>query len=275
MPAAVACHCVDRYRLTEQPVSMILSAHKLTLGYRGHAVVSDVSFEVSAGDVLAVVGHNGSGKSTLVKSILGTLPVIDGQLSWHVKRPSEIAFLGQRSEFDTSVPVRLRDIVEMGAWSHLGFSGRVDAAGRAAIDAAMERTGTTSLADMPLHTLSAGQLQRALFARTIVQDAPVILLDEPFTAIDQSTEADLLSLIDDWSREGRAVIMVLHDLSAVLHHCHAALLLGRGLALFGGLEQILTPANLVDLNYLTPSQAAWQQTMFGMNPDGVAGVSDV
>jgi len=75
---------------------MILSAHKLTLGYRGHAVVSDVSFEVSAGDVLAVVGHNGSGKSTLVKSILGTLPVIDGRLSWHVKRPSEIAFLGQR-----------------------------------------------------------------------------------------------------------------------------------------------------------------------------------
>ena len=254
---------------------MVLSAHKLTLGYRGHAVVSNVSFEVSAGDVLAVVGHNGSGKSTLVKTILGTLPVIDGQIAWHGGRPAEIAFLVQRSEFDTRVPVRLRDIVEMGIWSRLGFSGRVDATGRAAIDAAMERTGTTSLADMPLHTLSSGQLQRALFARTIVQDAPVILLDEPFTAIDQSTEADLLSLIDDWSREGRTVIMVLHDISAVLHHCHAALLLGRGAARFGSLAETLTPANLVDLNYLTPNQAAWQQTMFGRKPGGVAGASDV
>ena len=257
---------------------MVLSAHKLTLGYRGHAVVSNVSFEMSAGDILAVVGHNGSGKSTLVKSILGTLPLMAGQLSWHGGRPTEIAFLGQRSEFDTRVPVRLRDIVEMGAWARLGFAGRIDPKSRTAIDAAMERTGTAMLADMPLHTLSAGQLQRALFARTIVQDAPVILLDEPFTAIDQSTEADLLSLINDWSREGRAVIMVLHDLSAVLHHCHAALLLGRGMARFGPLAQTLTPANLVALDYLTPSQAAWQQAMFGGNGgDGgdMARASDV
>ena len=103
----------------------------------------------------------------------------------------------------------------------------------------------------------------------------MILLDEPFTAIDQSTEADLLSLIDDWSREKRAVIMVLHDLSAVLHHCHAALLLGRGTARFGPLAETLTPANLVDLNYLTPSQADWQQSMFGRQPDSVTGRGDV
>ena len=126
----------------------------------------------------------------------------------------------------------------------------------------MERTGTAAIADTQLHMLSAGQLQRALFARTIVQDAPVILLDEPFTAIDQSTEADLLALIDQWSGEGRAVIMVLHDLSAVLQHCHAALLLGRGTARFGPLYTTLTPAKLVDLAYLTPSQAAWQERMF-------------
>ena len=241
---------------------MVLSANELTLGYRGHAVVSNVSFNVAAGDVLAVVGHNGSGKSTLVKSILGTLPLIGGSLSWDGGRPAEIAFLGQRSEFDTRVPVRLRDIVEMGAWSRLGFAGRIDLAGRAAIETAMERTGTAAIAEMPLHMLSAGQLQRALFARTIVQDAPVILLDEPFTAIDQSTEADLLSLVDEWSGEGCAVIMVLHDLSAVLNHCHTALLLGRGTARFGALATTLTPASLVDLGYLTPSQAAWQERMF-------------
>ena len=254
---------------------MILSAHELTLGYRGHAVVSNVSFDVAAGDVLAVVGHNGSGKSTLVKSILGTLPLIGGHLSWHGVRPPHIAFLGQKSEFDTRFPVRLRDIVEMGAWSGLGFVGRIDKDNRTAIQTAMERTGTAPLADMPLHTLSAGQLQRALFARTIVQDAPVILLDEPFTAIDQSTEEDLLSLIDEWSAEGRTVIMVLHDLSAVLHHCHAALLLGRGKALFGPLAATLTPANLVALDYLTPSQASWQEHMFRHNRTGLTEATDV
>jgi zinc/manganese transport system ATP-binding protein len=254
---------------------MILSANELTLGYRGQAVVSNVSFNVAAGDVVAVVGHNGSGKSTLVKTILGTLPLIGGELSWHSCVPSEIAFLGQRSEFDTRVPVRLRDIVEMGAWSQLRFAGRIDSAGRAVIEAAMERTGTAVFANTPLHKLSAGQLQRALFARTIVQDAPVILLDEPFTAIDQSTEADLLALIDEWSGEGRAVIMVLHDLSAVLQHCNAALLLGRGTARFGLLDKTLTLANLVDLAYLTPSQAAWQERMFRRDIASPSGGGDV
>ena len=254
---------------------MILSANELTLGYRGQAVVNNVSLNVAAGDVVAVVGHYGSGKSTLVKTIYGTLPLIGGELSWHGSVPSEIAFLGRQSEFDTRVPVRVRDIVEMGAWSQLGFAGRIDPAGRAAIEVAMERTGTSVVANTPLHILSAGQLQRALFARTIVQEAPVILLDEPFTAIDQSTEANMLALIDQWSGEGLAVIMVLHDLSAVLQHCHAALLLGRGTALFGPLDTTLTPANLVDLAYLTPSQAAWQERIFSRESGSLSGGGDV
>ena len=254
---------------------MILSAHELTLGYRGQAVVSDLSFEVGAGDVLAVVGHNGSGKSTLIKTILGTLAPIKGQLSWQGQRPSQIAFLGQRSEFDSRFPVRLRDLVEMGTWRGLGFTGQIDSGGRTAIDKAMDRTGIAELRDMPLHTLSAGQLQRALFARAIVQDASVILLDEPFTAIDQSTEADLLSLIDEWSVERRAVIMVLHDLSAVLHHCHSSLLLGRGKSLFGTPSATLTPDNLVNFGYLTQSQASWQAKMFKTETTSSEGLSDV
>ncbi len=241
---------------------MVLSAHGLTLGYRGHPVVSDVSLKLAPGDVLAVVGHNGSGKSTLVKTLLGTLPPIAGAIEWPTGRPSTIAYLGQRTEFDTRFPVRLRDLAEMGAWHGLGFTRRIDPAGRARIEAALERTGTADIADMPVHTLSAGQLQRALFARTMVQDAPVILLDEPFTAVDQSTEADLLTLIDDWSAEGRALILVLHDLSAVLRHCTSALLLGRGTALFGVPHTTLTPDNLIEFGYMSASQAEWQELMY-------------
>ena len=252
---------------------MLLSASGLTLGYRGTVVVRDISFQVAKGDVLAVVGHNGSGKSTLVKTLLGTLPALAGTVDWPSGRPHTIAYLGQRTEFDTRFPARLRDLAEMGAWRDLGLTGRVNAAGRAHIARALERTGTADIADMPIHTLSAGQLQRALFARTIVQDAPVILLDEPFTAVDQSTEADLLTLIDDWSAEGRAVILVLHDLSAVLQHCNSALLLGRGKARFGVPGDTLTPPNLIDQGYLSASQAAWQESMYrGGQTSGVADV---
>lgn len=254
---------------------MMLSANALALGYRGEPVVRGVSFEVAAGDVLAVVGHNGSGKSTLVKTLLGTLASISGSIDWPAGKPKTIAYLGQRTEFDNRFPVRLRDLAEMGAWRDLGFTGRVDAGGRARIAKALERTGTADIADMPIHTLSAGQLQRALFARTIVQDAPVILLDEPFTAVDQATEADLLTLIDDWAAEGRATILVLHDLSAVLQHCTSALLLGRGKARFGAPRETLTPANLIEHGYLSASQAAWQETMYRESESATEGAPRV
>ena len=111
--------------------------------------------------------------------------------------------------------------------------------------------------------MSAGQLQRALFARTIVQDAEVILLDEPFTAVDQATEAELLSLIDGWAGEGRAVAVVLHDLSAVLQHANRAMLLGGGVARFGDPAEVLTPDHLVAQGYLSATQMRWLEGMLG------------
>jgi len=143
----------------------------------------------------------------------------------------------------------------------LGFLQKIDSECRARIEGALERTGTAEIADMPLHKLSAGQLQRALFARTMVQNAPLILLDEPFTAIDQTTEAVLLTLVDEWAAEGRTLVMVLHDLSAVLQHCNSVLLLGEGRALFGDPQQTITPHNLVEHAYLSQSQVNWIETM--------------
>ena len=242
--------------------SILLSAAGLTLGYRDVTVVEDVAFELVRGDVLAVVGHNGAGKSTLIKTLLGALPPLAGALDWPSGRPQTTAYLGQRTEFDSRFPIRVRDLAAMGAWPGLGFLGRVDSECRARIQSALERTGTADIADMPLHKLSAGQLQRALFARTMVQDAPLILLDEPFTAVDQTTEAALLTLIDAWAAEGRAVILVLHDLSAVLQHCNSSLLLGDGRALFGRPKETLTPHNLIGHGYLSASQAAWIESMY-------------
>lgn len=239
-----------------------LSTAGLALGYRDMPIVENVAFELARGDVFAVVGHNGSGKSTLIKTLLGTLPPLCGTLDWATGRPSKIAYLGQQADFDNRFPIRVRDLVAMGTWPGLGLLGRVDEKCQSRIDTALERTGTAGIADMPLYKLSAGQLQRTLFARTMVQDAPLILLDEPFTAVDQTTEAELLTLIDDWAAEGRTVVLVLHDLSAVLQHCNSALLLGEGRACFGSPRETLTPQNLVSQGYLSQSQAAWIESMY-------------
>ncbi|MBO6549305.1 MAG: metal ABC transporter ATP-binding protein [Rhizobiales bacterium] len=253
---------------------MLLEASELALGYAGEPLIQSVSFQVEPGDVLAVVGHNGSGKSTLAKTLLGVIPPLGGALNWPQKRPKTISYLGQRTEFDSRFPLRVRDLAAMGAWHGLGFLGHLKkgkTGGRDPVQEAMERTNIAHIADYPLHVLSAGQLQRALFARTMVQDAPLILLDEPFTAIDQTTEAQLLDLIDDWAAEDRAIILVLHDLSAVLQHCNKALLLGNGRALYGSPREVLTPANLVSHGYISASQATWMEGMYSDKSDEPTG----
>jgi len=246
----------------------LLSTAGLTLGYRDVTVLANIAFELNCGDVLAVVGHNGSGKSTLIKTLLGNLPPLAGTLAWRGGKPDTIAYLGQRTEFDSHFPIRVRDLAAMGAWSNLGMFGRVDKRCLKRVDAALERTGIADIANTPLHQLSAGQLQRALFARTMVQDASLILLDEPFTAVDQTTEVELLTLIDDWAAQKRSVILILHDLSAVLKHCNIALLLGKGTSMFGEPCATLTPKNLIELGYLSPGQAQWFEAVYTSNGVG-------
>ena len=203
----------------------------LSIGYRSKTIVEDITYNLACGEVLAVVGHNGSGKSTLVKTLLGSLPPLAGLLDWPTGRPRSIAHL-VKGRFRQPRAHPGPRCSRNGCMAGLGLFGRIDNACRDRIGYALERTGITEIADMPLHKISSGQLQRTLFARTIVQDAQLILLDEPFTAVDQTTEDVLIRLVDDWATEGRTIILILHDLSTVLQHCNSVLLLGGGGALF-------------------------------------------
>ncbi len=238
-------------------MTAIFQIDNLTLGYPNLTLFRDLSMEVRQGENLAILGTNGSGKSTFVKMLLGLIKPLSGKLNWLNGTPSEIGYLAQMTEFDQRFPIRVRDLAAMGSWKGFGLFGRLDTKTKDRIDASMDATGVLDLADRSLHTLSGGQLQRALFARVIMQDAPIIILDEPFAAIDQSTEAHLLSLIDHWREEGRAVVLVIHDLSSVLDHCSHALLLGNGQAKYGTVEAIITPEHLIDQNYLSKTQAEW------------------
>ena len=247
-------------------MSAILQIRDLALGYPDLTLFRQLSIDIEAGTTLAVLGANGSGKSTFVKVLLGVIPPLSGQLTWPKGRPHEIGYLAQLTEFDRRFPIRVRDLVSMGAWRGFGLWFGLDRAGRDRVAAALDEAGVLSLADRPLHTLSGGQLQRALFARVMLQDAPLILLDEPFAAVDQSTEEHLLSIIGRWRRESRAVVLVVHDLSSVLDHCSLALLLGGGEATHGAVERVLTPERLVAQGYLSESQAAWMFRDPATNP---------
>lgn len=238
-------------------MTAILQLRDLALGYPGITLFRRLTMAIEAGTTLAVLGANGAGKSTFVKTLLGLVEPLSGQLIWPAGRFSEIGYLAQMSEFDRRFPIRVRDLAAMGAWRGLGFRSGLDRRARARVEAALDQAGVADLADRALHTLSGGQLQRTLFARVILQDAPLILLDEPFAAVDHTTEAHLLSIIREWQAEGRAVVLVIHDLSSVLDHCTHALLLGNGAATYGQVAEVLTPARLVAQAYMSQSQAEW------------------
>ncbi len=238
-------------------MATVLQIRNLALGYPDVMLFRQLSMDIEAGATLAVLGANGSGKTTFVKTLLGLMPPLSGQLTWPQGRPREIGYLAQMAEFDRRFPIRVRDLAAMGAWRGVGLRAGLGRAGRDRVTAALGEAGVLHIADRSLHTLSGGQLQRALFARVIVQDAPLILLDEPFAAVDQSTEAHLLSIIGRWRDEGRAVVLVVHDLSSVLDHCSHALLLGGGAATHGPIERVLTSERLVAQGYLSESQASW------------------
>ena len=245
----------------------ILAAKDLAVGYQGTVVVSGIELSLSRGELLAVVGHNGSGKSSLIKTLLGLVRPIAGTWAWSSGMDSkDIAYLGQRQDMDRTFPMSTIDLVTSGGWALegwrglLGGKGASDLAGRA--KSAIERVGLSHVAKHALHQLSGGQLQRALFARAMVQDAPVVVLDEPFQGVDQRTEADLLSLVLSWVKGGKAVVLVSHDLGSALNHATHVLLLGEGQASFGEPCTVLTSESLVKHGYYNPGQAKWIQGIF-------------
>lgn len=219
-----------------------LAFRDLTLGYDRHPAVHHLSGTVAAGSLLAIVGANGSGKSTLLKGIVGVLKPMDGA----ILRPASmrLAYLPQQSELDRSFPARVFDLVSLGLWPRRGLLGRHKAEDRDRLEAALAAVGLKGFATRGIDTLSGGQLQRALFARVLLQDADLILLDEPFNAVDHKTVEDLVALIKQWHAEKRTVLVVAHDLELVRAHFPQTLLLARRLVNWGPTAQVLTPANL-------------------------------
>ncbi|MGF9695150.1 zinc ABC transporter ATP-binding protein AztA [Rhizobium sp. 0TCS1.26] len=233
--------------------NICLEFENFTLGYQGHAAVHHLTGGVERGSLTAIVGANGSGKSTLLKGIAGILRPMSGLCRPHFGR---LAYLPQQSELDRSFPARVVDLVSLGFWQRRGLLGRVSSSDQAELARCLRAVGLSGFETRPIDSLSGGQMQRTLFARAMLQDTDLILLDEPFNAVDDRTITDLITLIKAWVAEGRTVLCVLHDHSLVHEHFPDTMLLARTLVGWGRTADVMTPANLVRARGF---QEAWDE----------------
>jgi zinc/manganese transport system ATP-binding protein len=243
-----------------------LHLHNLTVSYRQHLALHHISGPFAPGSLTAIIGPNGAGKSTLLKSIAGLLPVQGGgedaagrtRPALQISTPrQQRAYLPQQSELDRSFPMDVRDCVLLGLWSKTGAFGSTTPAMLAKTQMALHAVGLEGFEHRPVGTLSSGQMQRVLFARLLVQDAQLILLDEPFNAVDSKTTTALLTLVLRWQREGRTVLTALHDDTQVRSYFPQTLLLARECIAWGPTAEVLTDPNLQRARAMSE---AWDET---------------
>jgi len=221
-----------------------LRFNNVTLGYDRHPAVHHLDGDVKTGALVAVVGPNGAGKSTLFKGVVGVLKPLAGSIGLNGLDPREIAYLPQAAEIDRSFPINVYDMVSMGLWRKTGLFGGIGKKEQHTVERALETVGLTGFEQRSIGTLSGGQLQRMLFARLLLQDARLIVLDEPFNAIDTKTCSDLLELVRRWHGEKRTVLAALHDYEVVKSHFPETLLLAREKVAWGETPSVLTAENL-------------------------------
>ncbi len=222
----------------------MLQFENLTIGYNRHPAVHHLNATIKNGDFLALVGPNGAGKSTLLKTILGHITPIEGEIKFSGISKQEISYLPQASAVDRSFPMTAEQFVATGLWQELGPFKRYKKHHFEKIHAALHHVGLHGFEKRTLDALSGGQFQRVLFARKLMQNAKLLLLDEPFAGVDEKTIEDLMSVLTTLHNDGATIVAVVHNLNLVRRYFSKSMLLSRELIAIGESNAVLTPENL-------------------------------
>jgi manganese/iron transport system ATP-binding protein len=232
--------------------ALALQVDAVSVAYpNGHVALRDASFTLGAGTICGLVGVNGSGKSTLFKSIMGLVRPYAGQVRiagqpvQAALRRNLVAYVPQAEEVDWTFPVSVRDVVMMGRYGHMSLLRIPRAPDRAAVDAALARVGMADLAERQIGELSGGQRKRVFLARALAQGGQLILLDEPFTGVDVTTETAIIELLKALRDEGRIMLVSTHNLGSVPSFCDQVVLVNRTVLAAGPTSEVFTAANLL------------------------------
>ena len=230
-----------------EPDSAVLALSGVRVQYEAQVALEGISFQLEAGDRVAVVGPNGAGKSTLFKAIAGILTPTQGQINVYGHRPRKhvcIAYVPQRSQVDWTFPVNVADVVMMGRIGQLGMLRRPGKKDRNIVRACMETLHIEHLARRQIGALSGGQQQRMAIARALAQQAELMLMDEPLTGLDVNSQKDILEILGMLRGRGVTTIVALHDLDLAARHFDKVLLLNKRLLGFGKPDEVFTAKQL-------------------------------
>ena len=216
----------------------------LSVCYGERYAFEGLTGEFPPASLTAVIGPNGAGKSSLLKTPVGIIRPTAGEVICAALARHRLAYLPQQDELDRGFPISVAELVALGDWRNFGSVREPPDGLAASVYEALAAVGLLTVIDRPIAELSVGQFQRALFARLLLQDADVILLDEPFASLDENTTEDLLHFLQRWRGEGRTVVAVLHDLDRVRQHFPSTLLLAREPIAWGDTSLSLTAENL-------------------------------
>ncbi|MGI4852196.1 MAG: metal ABC transporter ATP-binding protein [Janthinobacterium lividum] len=222
----------------------LLSFHNLSVKYRDQIALKNITGQIDAGSLIAILGPNGGGKSTFLKTLIGFHQPFKGTLKQPHLHQSQMAYLPQHTDIDRSFPLTVREVVAMGLTQEHGFFNNLEHIYDQKIKEALAQVGLSKHIDRALNTLSGGQFQRTLFARLSLQCSDLILLDEPFTAMDHTTIEDLMKLILNWHNQGKTILVVTHDFELVQTYFSQTMLLAKEIIAWGDTKDVLTLDNL-------------------------------
>jgi manganese/zinc/iron transport system ATP- binding protein len=225
-----------------------IEVRDLTVAYGQKPVLWDADLDVPGAVLMAVVGPNGAGKTTLIKAIMGLVKPVAGQVLIYGKSYDEqrrmLGYVPQRGSVDWDFPTSVLDVVMMGSYGKLGWIRRPGRREREHAMDALEKVGMSAFAHRQISQLSGGQQQRVFLARALVQDAQIYLMDEPFQGVDATTERAIVSLLQELRAQGKAVVVVHHDLQTVPDYFDWVTLLNVRIVASGPVSEVFNEHNL-------------------------------